>query len=580
MEDSCGMCKQFLLLAVISAAITASTAQAIPGCPDHCSDLIFLTTCNASNAAFLGNTGIQVLNISVEGQLRNKLIAIGCDTFSYIQGSRPKGFVTGCISYCEQFEDLINGSCLGRGCCQSSIPREALDFYVSIISLFNHEHVWKFNPCSYTFVVEENAYNFSTKDFADLWNANCPDNNSLCQDFDNVPGYRCSCSEGYWGNPYLADGCKDVNNCEIPSLNLCTNNCENIMGNYTCYCPNDYHGYGRKDGRGCSPNNNTTTNHTVAIIAKKRVFQAKRWFLVESKHSADAAKIFAEGELKKATNNFNKNMVIGQGGYGVVYKGILSDNRVVAIKKSKAIDRTQIEQFVNEVIILSQIHHPNAVKLLGCCLETPVPLLVYDFISNGTLFHHLHDAACIHSLSWETRFRMAEETAGALAYMHSMQIIHRDIKSANILLDDEFTAKVSDFGVSRLVSFDQEQISTLAQGMLGYIDPEYFQSGILTEKSDIYSFGVVLEKSAALYFISSLKDKRLFDILEHPLKAEGNSEEVQEVADLARNCLRLEGEQRPTMKELVEDLEILRQSRKQQQMILGHNSQENQTSMS
>ncbi|KAG8660542.1 wall-associated receptor kinase 2 [Manihot esculenta] len=675
--------QQLLLLAVALAAASETTqasAQPMPGCPDRCGDLNipfpfgtkegcylnkdFLITCNASNnyEAFLGETNITVLSISVEGQLRistspaydcydssfhstisqtsdlsldkfplsyteNKFTAVGCDTDTIIQGFQAKEYAAGCISYCGEFGDVVNGSCIGMGCCQTFIPKDVLEFEVSIYSFFSHSIVWDFNPCSYAFVVEANAYNFSTLDLADLRNETifpvvldwaignetcddarknqetyaCKDNKSICYDSDNGPGYRCNCSEGYWGNPYLVNGCKDVNECEISSLNKCTDICLNTVGNYTCSCPKGYHGDGRKDGNGCS----ATTKSHIGVIAgtsiglvvlfagisfsiliiqrrsqtrlRKEFFEQNGGFLLQRllthKSSTDAAKIFTEEVLKKATNNFSKSMVIGQGGFGVVYKGNLSDERIVAIKRSKAIDRTQIEQFVNEVIVLSQIHHPNVVKLLGCCLETSVPLLVYEFISNGTLFHHIHDDGCAHTLPWETRLRMAEETAGAFAYMHSMQIIHRDVKSANILLDDKFTAIVSDFGVSRLVPFDEEQISTLVQGTLGYMDPEYFQSGILTEKSDVYSFGVVLvelltgkkaicsecaEKSLALYFISSLRDGRLFEILEDRVKEEGNAEQLERVAEIARSCLRLEGEQRPTMKEVVEDLEMVR----------------------
>ncbi|KAL8110607.1 G-type lectin S-receptor-like serine/threonine-protein kinase LECRK3 [Apium graveolens] len=300
--------------------------------------------------------------------------------------------------------------------------------------------------------------------------------------------------------------------------------------------------------------------------------------LYKSDSSADRANIYTEEQLKEATDNYNESNVIGQGGYGTVYKGLIS-NTHVAIKRAKVVDRSQIDQFVNEVVILSQINHPNVVKLLGCCLETPVPSLVYEYVTNNTLYYHIHDEVCASSVPWDMRLRIAIETAGALAHMHSapVQIIHRDVKSANILLDDEFTAKVSDFGISRLFSLEQTRIATLVQGTTGYIDPEYFHSGILTQKSDVYSFGVVLaelltgakvvsfsrkekDRNLSMYFLSALDD-RLYAILEPRVRNEGNAEQLRGVAELAKRCLRIEGANRPTMKEVEEELVQLRELR-------------------
>nr|XP_012466512.1 unnamed protein product [Gossypium raimondii] len=190
-----------------------------------------------------------------------------------------------------------------------------------------------------------------------------------------------------------------------------------------------------------------------------------------------------------------------------------------------------MEQFINEVLMLSQINHRNVVKLLGCCLETEVPLLVYEFITNGTLADHLHDKLSASSLAWEMRLKVTAETAGALAYLHSttsMLIIHRDVKTSNILPDNSYTTKVSDFGASRLVPLDQTQLTILVQGTLGYLDPEYFHS------------------------------KRLVEILDDGIMDEGSSQQMNKTAEVAKRCLRVRGEERPSMKDVAMELEGLR----------------------
>ena len=153
------------------------------------------------------------------------------------------------------------------------------------------------------------------------------------------------------------------------------------------------------------------------IKLKEKFFQQNGGLLLKqqlSNHqkSIETTKIFTTEELKKATNNYDKSRVLGQGGFGTVYRGVLSDSTIVAIKKSKIGDQSQIEQFINEMIVLTQINHRNVVKLFGCCLETEVPLLVYEFITNGTPSNHVHDKSLSSLLSWEKRLKIATEIAG------------------------------------------------------------------------------------------------------------------------------------------------------------------------
>jgi serine/threonine protein kinase len=284
--------------------------------------------------------------------------------------------------------------------------------------------------------------------------------------------------------------------------------------------------------------------------------------------------IFTKQQVEQATNNFDNANVIGHGGQGTVYKGTLKD-QMVAIKKCKIIDESKKKEFGKEMLILSQINHKNIVKLLGCCLEVEVPMLVYEFIPNGTLYHYIHHKHQGTHIPLETRLRIAQESAEALAYLHtsaSPPIFHGDVKSANILLDQNYKAKVSDFGASIPAPTDEAQFVTLVQGTCGYLDPEYMQSCQLTDKSDVYSFGVVLlelltrkpvvdfdsseeVRSLSSCFLTAIKEKKMHELLDDQIRKDEDMELIEEVAMLAKQCLNVKGEERPSMKEVAEELE-------------------------
>ncbi|CAO2837536.1 unnamed protein product [Amaranthus hypochondriacus] len=287
-------------------------------------------------------------------------------------------------------------------------------------------------------------------------------------------------------------------------------------------------------------------------------------------------KIFTPEELDIATDHFNDDRIIGRGGQGTVYKGMLSEGRIVAIKKCKVLDESQVQDFVNEVVILSQMNHRNIVKVLGCCQESDMPLLVYEFIPNGTLSHHIHNPSEEFPITWKMRLQIASDSASALSYLHSsssIPILHRDIKSSNILLDEKYRAKLSDFGTSKSIALDQTHVTTRVMGTFGYLDPEYFQSSQFTDKSDVYSFGVVLielltgqkairvtaeeDKSLISWFLSYMLNSRLMDIIDAQIFQEGSNEEFNIIGDLARRCLDLDGRRRPTMKDILLKIEAV-----------------------
>ncbi|TXG57328.1 hypothetical protein EZV62_018641 [Acer yangbiense] len=306
--------------------------------------------------------------------------------------------------------------------------------------------------------------------------------------------------------------------------------------------------------------------------------------------------IFSYSELAEATNNFNHEKELGDGGFGTVYYGKLRDGREVAVKRLYEHNYRRVEQFMNEIEILTRLRHKNLVSLYGCTSRhSQGLLLVYEFISNGTIADHLHgDRANPCLLTWPIRMNIAIETASALAYLHASDIIHRDVKTNNILLDNNFCVKVADFGLSRLFPTDVTHVSTAPQGTPGYVDPEYHQCYQLTDKSDVYSFGVVLielissmpavdisrhrhEINLANLAINRIQ-KQAVDELVDPCLGFHSDEEVKRtatsVAELAFLCLQQNKEMRPSMDVVLEELQRIKSGECKPENLTGEDDDE------
>ncbi|KAL3565898.1 hypothetical protein D5086_033944 [Populus alba] len=322
-----------------------------------------------------------------------------------------------------------------------------------------------------------------------------------------------------------------------------------------------------------------TLSAVVSLLILRRRLRdsqaiSKRRRQTKASMKIEGVKDFSYAEMAMATNNFNSSSQVGQGGYGKVYKGILANGRTVAIKRTEEGSLQGEKEFLTEIELLSRLHHRNLVSLLGYCDERGEQMLVYEFMPNGTLRDHL-SVKGKEPLSFATRLKIAMTSAKGILYLHTEAdppIFHRDIKASNILVDSRYDAKVADFGLSRLAPVPDiegsvpDHISTVVKGTPGYLDPEYFLTHKLTDKSDVYSLGVVfLELLTGKQPISHGKNivrevkvayqsGMIFSVIDERMGSYP-SDCVDKFLTLAMKCCNEETDARPSMADVVRELE-------------------------
>ncbi|XP_009603858.1 putative LRR receptor-like serine/threonine-protein kinase At1g07650 [Nicotiana tabacum] len=289
------------------------------------------------------------------------------------------------------------------------------------------------------------------------------------------------------------------------------------------------------------------------------------------------AGLFTLRQIKAATKNFDPENKIGEGGFGSVYKGLLSDGTVIAVKQLSSKSKQGTREFLNEVGMISAVQHPNLVKLYGCCIQGNQLLLVYEYMENNCVSRALFGKGpiCKMKLDWPTRRKICLGIARGLAYLHeesSMKIVHRDIKTSNILLDKDFNPKISDFGLAKLHEDDNTHISTRIAGTVGYMAPEYAMRGYLTSKADIYSYGVVAleivsgksntnyrpaEDCVYLLDWAYVMQERgsILELVDPDLCSNYSTQEAMVVLNVALSCTNASPTLRPTMSQVVSMLE-------------------------
>ncbi|CAN6226807.1 unnamed protein product [Urochloa humidicola] len=429
---------------------------------------------------------------------------------------------------------------------------------------------------------------------------------STCKDTEG--DYICKCKFNRKGDGKSEKGCyqyvvpvyaiatADINECNSTGNGPCGmySTCKDTKGDYICKCKFNRKGDGKSE-KGCYqyvvP---VYAIATAAIIVAILVLVLLLWF-VHKEHKQSLRRgffdknggkllgtvdinIYTEAQLEKITNKYRNP--IGKGHFGNVFLGTTQDMEMVAVMRAKSEDGNKPPEggdFVDEILFHFQMRHKNLVRLVGCCLETSIPMLVFEFVSSGSLFEVLHGAGKLRAVSLLERLDIAIGSAEALTYMHSHhghhKRIHGDIKSGNILLDDHLSPKVSDFGSSKVMSPKSRYVRLVASD-INYVDPVYMRTDCFTEKSDVYSFGVVLlelitrkqpkyngNNSLSIDFSKFCKvesnGRKMYDrdiLADDGAKSHVSVECLDRIGALAVRCRNEDVDERPTMAEVLEEL--------------------------